>query len=152
MYVWRDKLIPDLLLVHYGGLEFGADFIVEDLEINFVPTVGEAAHDGVVGGQSMFVGPVDIWGTEDCIAAAVEGDGDVLVAAASPDGESPGWCRAWQAGSPLCRACWWRAVRWACGWGLLVHQWLEHPAWQLVKSGLNIWAWAWWSVCLGLSA
>ncbi len=48
MYVRRDKLIP---LVHYGGLKFGADFIVEDLEINIVPTVGKAAHDGVVGGQ-----------------------------------------------------------------------------------------------------
>ncbi len=90
MYVRRDKLIPDLPLVHYGGLEFGADFIVKDLEINIVPTVGEAAHDGVVGGQTMFVGPVDIWGAEDCIAAAVEGDGYVLVAALSPDGEFPG--------------------------------------------------------------
>ncbi len=89
MYIQRDELIPDLPLVHYGGLEFGADFIVEDLEINVVPTVGKAVHDGVVGGQSMFVGPVDIWGTEDCIAAAVEGDGDVLVAAESRDGESP---------------------------------------------------------------
>ncbi len=52
--------------------------------------VGEAAHDGVVGGQLMLVGPVGIWGTEDCIAVAVEGDGDVLVTAASLDGESPG--------------------------------------------------------------
>ncbi len=90
MYVQRDKLIPDLPLVHYGGLEFGADFIVKDLEINIVPMVGKAAHDGVIGGQSMFVGPVDIWGKEDCIAAAVEGNGDVLVATASPDGKSPG--------------------------------------------------------------
>jgi hypothetical protein len=90
MYVQRDELILDLPLVHYGGLEFGADFIVKDLEINVVPMVGKAVHDGVVGGQSMFVGPVDVWGAEDCIAAAVEGNGDVLVAAASPDGESPG--------------------------------------------------------------
>jgi hypothetical protein len=56
--------------------------------INVVPMVGEAAHDGVVGGQSVFFGPVDIRGTEDCIVAAVKGDGDVLVAAASSDGES----------------------------------------------------------------
>jgi hypothetical protein len=90
MYVRRDKLTPDLPLIHYGGLEFGADFIVKDLEINIVPMVGKAAHDGVIGGQSMFVGPVDIWGKEDCIAAAVEGNGDVLVATASPDGKSPG--------------------------------------------------------------
>ncbi len=60
MYVQRDKLISDLPLVHYGGLEFGTDFIVEDLEINVVPTVGKAVHDGVLGGQLMFVGPVDI--------------------------------------------------------------------------------------------
>ncbi len=60
MYVRRDELIPNLLLVHYGGLEFGADSIVKDLEINVVPTVGKVAQDGVVGGQSMFVGPVDI--------------------------------------------------------------------------------------------
>ncbi len=90
MYVQRDKLIPDLPRVHYGGLEFGADFIVKDLEINVVPTVGEVVHDGIVGSQSMFGRLVDIWGAEDCVAAAVEGNGDVLVAAASPDGESPG--------------------------------------------------------------
>ncbi len=55
MYIWRDELIPDLPLVPYGGLEFSADFIVKDLEINVVPTVGEAAYnDGVVGGQLMF--------------------------------------------------------------------------------------------------
>ncbi len=80
--------MPDLPRVHNGGLEFGADFIVDDLEIDIVLTVGEAMHDGVVGSQSVFVGPVEIRGAEDCIAAAVEGDGDVLVAPASPDGES----------------------------------------------------------------
>jgi hypothetical protein len=88
MYIRRDELVPDLPLVHNGGLEFGADLIVEGFEINVVPTVGEAAHDGVVGAQLVFIGPVDVGGTEDCIATAVEGNGDVLVAAASPDGES----------------------------------------------------------------
>jgi hypothetical protein len=38
----------------------------------------------------VFVGPVDIRGTEDCIAAAVEGNGDVLVSAVSLDGEVSG--------------------------------------------------------------
>jgi hypothetical protein len=90
MYVRRNKLVPNLPLVHNGGLEFGADFVVEDLESNVVPTVSEAAHDGVVGDQLVCVGPVNIRGAEGCIAAAVEGDGDVLVAAASLDGESPG--------------------------------------------------------------
>jgi hypothetical protein len=89
-YVRRDKLVPDLPLVHNGGLEFGADFIVEDLEINVVPKIGKAVHDGVVGSQLVFIGPVDVRGTEDCIAVAVEGDCDVLVATASPDGESIG--------------------------------------------------------------
>jgi hypothetical protein len=32
MYVRRDELVPDLPFVHNGRLEFGADFIVEDLE------------------------------------------------------------------------------------------------------------------------
>ncbi len=90
MYVRRDELVLDLPLVHNGGLEFGADIIVKDLEINVVPTVGKAAHDGVVSSQLVFIGPVDIRGAEDCIAVAVEGIGDVLVAAASPDGESTG--------------------------------------------------------------
>ncbi len=90
MYIQRDEQVLDLPLVQDGGLEFGADLIVEDLEINIVPTVGKAAHDGVVGGQLVFIGPVDIRGAEDCIAAAVEGDGDVLAAAASSDGESTG--------------------------------------------------------------
>ncbi len=89
MYVRRDELVPNLSLVHNGGLEFGNDFVVKE-EINIVPTVGEAAYDGVVGSQLVFVGPVNIRGAEECIAAAVVGDCDVLVAAASPDGESPG--------------------------------------------------------------
>ncbi len=37
MYVQRDKLLPNFPLVHIGGLEFGADFIVEDLEITLCP-------------------------------------------------------------------------------------------------------------------
>ncbi len=92
MYVGRDELVSILPLDHNGGLEFGADFIVKDLQINVVPMVGKAAHDGVVGGQLVFIGPVDIRGTEDCVAPAVEGDGDILVAAASAsmDGESSG--------------------------------------------------------------
>ncbi len=53
-----------------------------------MPTVGEVVHDGVIGSQSVFIGPVDIRGAEDCIVVAVEGNGDVLVAVASPDGES----------------------------------------------------------------
>ncbi len=52
--------------------------------------VGEAAHDGVVDGQLVLVRSVNIRGAEDCIAAAVEGDCDVQVAAVSLDGESPG--------------------------------------------------------------
>ncbi len=54
IYVRRDELVPNLPLVQNGGLEFGADFIVEDLEINVVPTVGKAAHNGVVGGHVLF--------------------------------------------------------------------------------------------------
>ncbi len=90
MYVQRDELVPNFPLVHNDGLEFGADFIVKDLQIDVVPTVGKVAHDGVIGGQLLFVQPVDIQAAEDCVAAAVEGDGDVLVAAASLDGESSG--------------------------------------------------------------
>ncbi len=55
-----------------------------------MPSVGEAAHDGVVGSQLVFVRPVNVRGAEDCIAVAVEGDCDVLVAAASLGGESFG--------------------------------------------------------------
>ena len=51
MYVRRDELVPNLPLVHNGGHEFGADLIVEDLEINVMPMVDKAAHDGVLGNQ-----------------------------------------------------------------------------------------------------
>ncbi len=88
MYVRRDQLVPNLPLVHNGGLEFSADFIVKGLEVDVMPTVGKAVHDGVVGGHLVFARPVDIRGAEDCVAAAVEGNGDVLVAAVSPNGES----------------------------------------------------------------
>ncbi len=154
MYVRRVELVLNLPLVHNGGLEFGADFIVKDLEINIVPTVGKVAHDGVVGSQSVFVGPVDIRGAEDCVAVAVEGDGDILVAAASPDGESSGVVGVELGKQEVCN------VELVSGgqfgglfdWDLLVCQWLVHPAWQVVQSGLKIWAWAWWSIGLGVSA
>ncbi len=55
-----------------------------------MPTIGEAVHDRVIGSQLVFVGPVNIRGAEDCVAAAVVGSGDVLVAAASLDGELSG--------------------------------------------------------------
>ncbi len=55
-----------------------------------MPTAGKAVHDGFICSQSVFVGPVDIRGTEDCVAAAVEGNNDVLVAATSLDGECSG--------------------------------------------------------------
>ncbi len=54
MYIERDELVPNLPLVHNGGLEFSADFNVKDLEINIVPMVGEAMHDGVAGSQLVF--------------------------------------------------------------------------------------------------
>ena len=38
----------------------------------------------------MFIRSLSIRGTEDCIALAVVGDRDVLVAAVCSDGESPG--------------------------------------------------------------
>jgi hypothetical protein len=40
MDVGRDKLVLHFPHVFDGGLEFGADFIVKDLEINVLATVG----------------------------------------------------------------------------------------------------------------
>ncbi len=39
MDVWRDELVTYFPHVFNGGLEFGADFVVEDLEINAVVMV-----------------------------------------------------------------------------------------------------------------
>jgi hypothetical protein len=36
----RDELVTTFPLVHSGGLEFGADFVDKDLEINVVAMVG----------------------------------------------------------------------------------------------------------------
>ena len=38
--VWREKLVTYFPCVFNGGLEFGTDFVVKDLEINVVATVG----------------------------------------------------------------------------------------------------------------
>jgi hypothetical protein len=48
-------------------------------EINVLPMVGKAVHDGVVGSQLVFVGSVDIRDAEDCVAATVESNSDVLI-------------------------------------------------------------------------
>ncbi len=55
MYVRRYELVLHFPLVHNGGLEFGADFVVKDFEINVVPMVVEVAHDGVIDSQPVFV-------------------------------------------------------------------------------------------------
>ncbi len=69
MDLWRNKLVTYFPHVLNGGLAFGTDL--------------------VAGGQLMFVGSVSIRGTENCIALALVGDCDVLVAATCPDGEFP---------------------------------------------------------------
>jgi hypothetical protein len=38
--IWRDNLVSHFPCVFNDGLELGADFAVEDLEINLVATVG----------------------------------------------------------------------------------------------------------------
>ncbi len=119
-----------------------------------MPKVGKAAHDRVIGGQLVFVGPVDIRGAENCIALAVKGNGDVLVAAASPDGESSGVIGVELGKQEVhdVELVGGGAMWWACDWDHLVCQWLVHPAWQVVQSGLKMRAWSWWSIGLGASA
>jgi hypothetical protein len=73
-----------------GGMSWYQTFhLSTTVDLNLVLT-SEAAHDGAVSSQLVLVGPVNIRGAEDCVAVAVEGNGDVLAATVSPDEESPG--------------------------------------------------------------
>ena len=67
---------------------FGAGFVVEDLGGDGMPTHLEAVHDGIVGGNAVFVLTRLEGGLEDCVGVAVVGDHDVLVAAAGANGEA----------------------------------------------------------------
>ena len=67
---------------------FGAGFVVEDLGGDGMPTHLEAVHDGIVGGDAVFVLTRLEGGLEDCIGVTVVGDHNVLVAAAGANGEA----------------------------------------------------------------
>ncbi len=54
MDVGSNELVLHFPRVFNGGLEFGADFVVEDLEINVVATVGKA-------------GMMDLWAASQCL-------------------------------------------------------------------------------------
>ena len=85
--VRRDKLILCIPFVFDVGFEVCTGLIVEDLEVHREAAFGEALHDGVVGGKTMCISPVGIWGTQDDIGERGVGDYDVLVAALCPDGK-----------------------------------------------------------------
>ena len=76
----------------YSGddvLECGADFVVHDLDCDFVAVVCDALHDRFVGGDAVLVLFCLKWGGKDDVAVAVVRDHDVLVSAACTDGEAP---------------------------------------------------------------
>ena len=78
----------DVPISSHDALEFGADFIVEDLEVHLEASGGEAVHDGVVGSEAMIVVSTGEAGLKDDIGVAVVSNHDVLFATASTNREA----------------------------------------------------------------
>jgi len=91
--LWRwtsggDEKVLTAPVLLYDASVFGAGFVVEDLGGDGVPAHLEAVHDGIVGGNAVFVLARLEGGLEDCVGVAVVGDHDVLVVAAGANGEA----------------------------------------------------------------
>ena len=73
-----------------GLLVIGAGFVIQDLEVDGEASRFQALHDAVVSWDAVVVLARFEWASEDRIGVAVVGDHDVLVVAATPDGEAAG--------------------------------------------------------------
>ena len=70
--------------------ECSADFVVHDLDVDFVVVFGEVLHDGVVGSDAAFAAFALEWGAKDDIAVTVVDDHVVLVATVCTNVEAAG--------------------------------------------------------------
>ena len=88
--IWRDEKVSAVPVFLDDAFVFGTGFVVEDLGSDGVSARLETVHDGVVGGNLVFVLAGLEGGLEDGVGVAVVGDHDVLIAATGADGEASG--------------------------------------------------------------
>ena len=88
MYVRGYELVSDLPLLLNDTLVFSADFIIYNLDVDFLDLWGEALHDGVVGGNATLVLLVIERGDKDGVEVTILGSQGLLITAVIEDGEA----------------------------------------------------------------
>ena len=83
-------MIGTLAIDSNSLFEFGADFIVHDVEIDGMSTGLKAIHDIMIGWKTMMVGFCFIRFHENAVGAVMVGNHDVLVATTGFCGELTG--------------------------------------------------------------
>ena len=90
MHVGRDQLKFGFPFLGDRLFVLDAGFVIQDLEVDGEASRFQALHDAVVSWDAVVVLARFEWASEDRIGVAVVGDHDVLVVAATPDGEAAG--------------------------------------------------------------
>ena len=88
MHVWRDKLESDIPFEGDCFFIGGAGFVIQNLEIHREPPVCQMHHNGVIRCNAVAVALGFEGLLENEVAIGMEGNHDVLVAAACSDGEA----------------------------------------------------------------
>ena len=83
-----DQLELDFSILCHDTLEFGADFVIEDLKINCEALGGQALCDGFVGREAMFVVTTGKYGSEDTVGITMVSNHDVLLPIAGTNRET----------------------------------------------------------------
>ena len=86
--IGRNDLVGSFPVFFDYSFVFCADFVIKDLDIDLVATLGEAFHDGVICRYSVGVLPVGEGCMEDCIGIALICDHDIFLSTARPNGKA----------------------------------------------------------------
>ena len=81
-------LESDIIVFLGGRLVFGADLVIENLEVDLVALKSEAVNYGVVGCNAFLVLHVLEGGDKDCIGFSMVDGQCVLITPVIPDGEA----------------------------------------------------------------
>ena len=88
VYVWGYETVIDFPAFLEKTLVFGADLVIDNLEVDLVASQSEAEHYVVVGCNAILVLLGIAGGGKDCVGVAMIGGNYSLVTAARSDGEA----------------------------------------------------------------
>ena len=88
VYIWGYKMVSYLTVFLDDTLVFGADLVIENLEVDLVASQREVVRYGVVDCNAILVLLGLEGGDKDCVGVAKVGDQYVLIIATILDGQA----------------------------------------------------------------